>query len=139
MGTTGTPTVAHCRRVGKLRAEYVVWTFASSGASCRSGPTRTGFPKGPVGGGVAMDHRRPSFHNDRRRAWLGNLPLRLSAEGPANMDAAKRVAADREPATTRMSAKGFGGRSLRQRLDVAPGINDWLSCDGFVDVLFERP
>ena len=46
---------------------------------------------------------------------------------PKNMEATKRVTADRESATTEVSAEGVGGRSLRQRLDEAPSINDRLS------------
>jgi hypothetical protein len=61
---------------------------------------------------------------------------------PANREAAKRVAEDRASATTRMSNETHGGRSLRQRLDEAPGINDRLSDryvgGDFVEVLLER-
>ncbi len=45
---------------------------------------------------------------------------------PKNMEATKRVAADRESATTKVSSEGVDGRSLRQRLDQAPRINDRL-------------
>jgi hypothetical protein len=46
---------------------------------------------------------------------------------PKNLEATKRVAADRESATTAVSSESTGGRSLRQRLDEAPSINDRLS------------
>jgi hypothetical protein len=46
---------------------------------------------------------------------------------PKNLEAVKRVAADRESAATKVSAEGVNGRSLRERLDQAPGINDRLS------------
>ncbi len=73
---------------------------------------------------------------------LGIFHFGFQLKSPANLEAAKRVAADRESATTKVSAEGAGGRSLRQRLDEAPGINDRLSDryvgGGFVDVLLER-
>ena len=46
---------------------------------------------------------------------------------PNNMAAAKSVAEDRESATTKVSSEGVNGRSLRQRLDDAPGLTDRLS------------
>lgn len=46
---------------------------------------------------------------------------------PENLAAAKAVAKDRESATTAVSAEGTGGRSLRQRLDEAPSVDDRLS------------
>ena len=46
---------------------------------------------------------------------------------PKNMEATKRVAADRESATTRMSSESASSRTLRQRLDEAPSVNDSLS------------
>ena len=46
---------------------------------------------------------------------------------PRNVEAAKRVAEDRESATTKFAAEGVNGRSLRQRLNEAPGIDDALS------------
>lgn len=49
---------------------------------------------------------------------------------PKNLEAVKRVAADRESAATNVSAEGVNGRSLRQRLDEAPGINDRLGNRG---------
>ena len=51
----------------------------------------------------------------------------IHLKDPANLEAAKRVATDRESAATRVSSEGVNGRSLRQRLDDAPGINDRLS------------
>ena len=61
---------------------------------------------------------------------------------PKNLEAAKQVAADRESATTKVSAESVNGRSLRQRLDEAPTINQRLSNRptgslGVMDVLFE--
>ncbi len=60
---------------------------------------------------------------------------------PANREAAKRVASDRESATTKMTEEGVAGRSLRERLDQAPGINDNLSSrradSRLVDVMFD--
>ena len=46
---------------------------------------------------------------------------------PKNMAAAKSVAQDRESASTKVSAEGVNGRSLRQRLDEAPKLNERLS------------
>ncbi len=46
---------------------------------------------------------------------------------PRNMEATKRVTADGESAATQVSDEGVEGRSLRQRLDDAPSINDRLS------------
>ena len=46
---------------------------------------------------------------------------------PRNMEATKRVMEDEESATTRVSNESKDGRSLRQRLNDAPGINDRLS------------
>ena len=46
---------------------------------------------------------------------------------PKNLEAVKRVAEDRESATTRAAAAGTSGRSLRQRLDEAPKLHDRLS------------
>ena len=60
---------------------------------------------------------------------------------PKNLAAAKQVAADRESAATAVSSEGTGGRSLRQRLDDAPSVNDRLSdrpVGSFVDVLFDQ-
>ena len=45
---------------------------------------------------------------------------------PKNLAAAKSVAQDRESATTAVSSEGVNGRSLRQRLDDAPTLNDRL-------------
>ena len=45
---------------------------------------------------------------------------------PENLEAAKRVAADRESAATLVSSEGVAGRSLRQRLDEAPKLNERL-------------
>ena len=45
---------------------------------------------------------------------------------PKNMEATKRVVADRESAATAVSTEGVDGRSLRQRLDQAPKINERL-------------
>lgn len=45
---------------------------------------------------------------------------------PKNLEAAKRVAADRESATTKFASEGTQGRSLRQRLNEAPSIDDNL-------------
>ena len=45
---------------------------------------------------------------------------------PKNREATKRVAADGESASTKVSSDGVDGRSLRQRLDDAPGINERL-------------
>ena len=60
---------------------------------------------------------------------------------PENMAAAKSVANDRESAATAVSSEGAGGRSLRQRLNEAPSINDRLSNRpvglGPLDVLFD--
>ena len=58
-----------------------------------------------------------------------------------NVDAFKRVADDRSSATTKMSSEGVNGRSLRQRLDEAPSIDDSLSTRAdtsmsITDVLF---
>ena len=46
---------------------------------------------------------------------------------PENLEAAKRVAADRASAATLVSEEGVNGRSLRQRLDEAPSLNKRLS------------
>ena len=46
---------------------------------------------------------------------------------PKNLEAAKHVAADRASAVTRVSSASVNGRSLRQRLDEAPSLNDRLS------------
>ena len=46
---------------------------------------------------------------------------------PKNLEAAKQAAADRESAATKVSSEGVNGRSLRQRLDEAPSIDDRLS------------
>lgn len=59
-----------------------------------------------------------------------------------NKAAAKQVATDRESATTAVSSDGTGGRSLRQRLDDAPSVNDRLSdrrtrSKSELDVLFD--
>ena len=61
---------------------------------------------------------------------------------PKNMDAFKRVKEDRESATTKQSAEGANGRTLRQRLDAAPTIDDRLSARsdaslGILGVLFD--
>ena len=61
---------------------------------------------------------------------------------PANMAAAKSVAADRESAATAVSSEGVGGRSLRQRLDEAPALGARLSnrpvgSVGVWDLLFD--
>jgi hypothetical protein len=61
---------------------------------------------------------------------------------PKNRDAAKRVANDLESAATRVSAEGVNGRSLSQRLDDAPKLNERLgkrkgSSIGLWDVIFE--
>ena len=46
---------------------------------------------------------------------------------PKNVDAVKSVAADRESAATKVSSESVDNRSLRQRLDEAPGLNTELS------------
>ena len=61
---------------------------------------------------------------------------------PENMAAATSVAKDRESATTAVSAEGVDGRTLRQRLDEAPGLNDRLGnrpvgTSSVLDTLFE--
>ena len=58
---------------------------------------------------------------------LAILHFGFHLKDPKNVEAVKRVAADRESATTKVSTEGVNGRSLRQRLDEAPGINDRLS------------
>ena len=72
---------------------------------------------------------------------LGIFHFGFQLRSPENLDAAKRVAADRESASTRVSAEGVNGRSLRQRLDEAPGINDRLSSRwagvSLVDAVFD--
>ena len=61
---------------------------------------------------------------------------------PDNMAAAKSVAQDRESAATGVSSEGVGGRSLRERLDAAPALDDRLSARpvgswSMLDTLFE--
>lgn len=46
---------------------------------------------------------------------------------PKNLEAVKSIAADRESEATKVSAEGVDGRTLRQRLNDAPGLNDRLS------------
>ena len=46
---------------------------------------------------------------------------------PKNANAAMRVAGDEPSATTKVSSVSVDSRSLRQRLDDAPGLNDDLS------------
>lgn len=46
---------------------------------------------------------------------------------PKNVDAVARVANDEKSATSKVNSASVDGRSLRQRLDQAPGINDALS------------
>ena len=46
---------------------------------------------------------------------------------PKNYEATKAVATDGESAATAVSAEQVDGRSLRQRLDDAPSVNDRLS------------
>ena len=46
---------------------------------------------------------------------------------PENMAAAKTVAKDLDSAATAVSSEGVNGRSLRQRLDEAPKLNQRLS------------
>ena len=46
---------------------------------------------------------------------------------PKNANAAKRVVGDEQSATTKVASESVDGRSLRQRLDDAPGINVDLS------------
>jgi hypothetical protein len=70
--------------------------------------------------------------------------FRFHLKDPKNLEAAKAVAEDRESAATRVSTEGVNGRSLRQRLDDAPGINDRLSNRrtgdiGIMNVLFDAP
>ncbi len=45
---------------------------------------------------------------------------------PKNLEAAKQVAADQASAVTRVSSESVNGRSLRQRLDEAPALNERL-------------
>lgn len=61
---------------------------------------------------------------------------------PKNMEATKTVAKDRESAATAVSSEGTAGRSLRQRLDEAPGIDDHLGrrrggSSSITDILFD--
>lgn len=60
---------------------------------------------------------------------------------PKNVDAFASVAKDRESATTKLSGEGVNGRSLRQRLDEAPTVNDRLSArpasSSMVGLLFD--
>lgn len=59
--------------------------------------------------------------------WLAIYHFGFHLKDPDNMAAVKAVAKDRESAATAVSADGVNGRSLRQRLDEAPSINDRLS------------
>lgn len=61
---------------------------------------------------------------------------------PRNMEATKRIASDLESAATRVSAEGVNGKSLQQRLDEAPKLNERLSnrpvrSVGISELLFE--
>lgn len=58
---------------------------------------------------------------------LAIFHFKFYLKDPKNLEAARIVAADLESATTRVSSEGVNGRSLRQRLDEAPSIDDRLS------------
>ncbi len=58
---------------------------------------------------------------------LGIFHFGFYLKDPRNFEAAKRVANDQESAATQVSNEKTGERSLRQRLDDAPRINDRLS------------
>ena len=60
-------------------------------------------------------------------AGLSAVHFGMHLRDPKNRDAVKQVAADRESAATRVSSEGVDGRSLRQRLDEAPALNERLS------------
>ena len=73
-------------------------------------------------------------------AALSIFHFAVHLKDPENLDAAKTVAKDRESAATAVSAEGVNGRSLRQRLDEAPSINDRLSARpvGSMTLLFDK-
>ena len=58
---------------------------------------------------------------------LAILHFGFHLKDPKNLEAAKTVAADQESAATAVSSEGVEGRSLRQRLDDAPALNERLS------------